>query len=219
MPTVAWFRFEGVIAPRSALSCAAWMAARHHDVLGRLPRIGAAVAGRLVAGSGDPSAALALAWRGLRGASADRLHVLAEDYASDLHRIGLNAAGLRLLDAARDRDLVPVIVATHPHAVVDGIARALGVDHVIANTLELDAHDRATGRLTAPVVTGHLDHDGLAREAHARGLDATLACAYGHGPEDIPLLASAPRPCAVTPHPRLRRLAHELGWPVVEARP
>lgn len=218
MSDVAWFRFEGVICTRSALSSAAWMAARHHDLLGRAGGLGLSWLGRGVSGLGDPEAALRLAWRGLAGASEDRVHVLSEDLGDLLLDEALNPTGVALLRHVRDDGMVPVLVATHPDLVVQRVAAHLGVDHVLANRLELE-DGRATGRLVEPVRTGPIDRRRLDDEAHALGLTTDHARAYGHGPEDTALLASAPRPCAVTPSPRLRRLAHQLGWPVVEARP
>ncbi len=218
MSTVAWFRFEGVLVPRTTLACATWMAARHHDVLGRVGRVGAGWLGRGLAFAGDPGEALRLAFRGVAGASEDRIAILSEDWADAVIADGLHAPGCRLLDRARDQGLTPVLVATHPEGVVARVAQHLGVDHHLANHLEI-VDGFATGRLTSPVVTGHLDRRRLEADAHARGLSTQRACAYGHAAEDTAFLAAAPRPCAVTPTPRLRRLAQELGWPIVEARP
>jgi len=218
MPDVAWFRFEGVICTRSALSSAAWMAARHHDLLGRVGGVGLSWLGRGLSEAGDPELALRLAWRGLAGASEDRVHVLSEDLGDHLVRDALNPTGVQLLEQVRADGLQPVLVATHPDLVVQRVADHLDVLHVLANRLELQDGE-ATGRLVEPVRTGPVDRRRLDDDARQLGLTVEHACAYGHGHEDVALLASAPRPCAVTPSPRLRRLAHQLGWPVVEARP
>lgn len=218
MSTIACFRAEGVLLPRRASACAAWMALRQADAFGRFVRFGAALAapaGRLFAAA-EPAAVTHLRWRGLTGCSEDRLVVLGEDWWQELVREGLNPVGLGLVARCKAAGQRVVLVSDHPDVAVAPLRDLVGADEMICNRLEV-VNGAATGRLLDPVVSGRLDGGWLREAARRHGLDPGGSAAYGATEEDATLLSGAARPCAVTPDRGLLRLALELDWPVVEA--
>lgn len=213
----AFFRVEGVLVPRSAASCAAWMAANTADWLGRAGRVAATLAARPLARFGDAAGATKLAWRALEGCSEDRLITLGGWYADDEVLAQLDPTGLDLLARCRDRGDRIVLVSDHPRVALRGLVERLGADELIANRLEV-VDGRSTGALVEPVVTGRLDGGWVRAYAARHGLDPLACAAYGHDTADATLLSGVGRPCAVTPTAPLRRLADDVGWPVVERR-
>lgn len=213
--TLAIFRVEGVLVRRSALGCAAWLAAGQRawgGRLGRLALVGAAGA----LGGASAETAHRVAWRALRGCSEDRLAVLAEQYQDELVRGAWNEAGWQLLDRCRDAGDRIVLLSDHPRPCLGVVVERAGEAELICNDLET-ARGELTGALAAPIVTGAVDGAWLRRAAETRGVDPRAVRAYGAAAEDATMLAAAPRPCAVTPDRVLRTLARQHDWPVVDA--
>ncbi|MEV7398354.1 HAD-IB family hydrolase [Aeromicrobium sp. NPDC092404] len=112
---------------------------------------------------------------------------------------------------AAGRDVV--IVSASGSEVVEPIGEMLGVDHVIATTLLVEA-----GRYT-----GHVDfyaygpNKAVAMEALAaeRGYDLSESYAYSDSETDAPMLEAVGHPFAVNPDRALRRIAEDNGWPVL----
>lgn len=198
----------------SALGCAAWAAARQRDVSQRVAGLGAQLLSRAAGSVLGP--APALAWRGLDGCSADRLAFLADLWWADHVEPTLHAPGLQLWRGCGELGHTRVLVSDHPRAFVAHLAEHLGADELVANRLEV-VDGRCTGRLAEPVLSGRRDGGWIRAVAQRRGADPLAVHAYGAHAQDATLLSGAGRPCAVTPDPALRRLAHDVGWPVVEA--
>ncbi|MBX3591358.1 MAG: HAD family hydrolase [Burkholderiaceae bacterium] len=122
-----------------------------------------------------------------------------------------------LVDRHRIRgDLCAIVTATNEF-VTAPIARAFGVEHLIATGIEL-LDDRYTGR---PRGTPSF------REGKVRRTDEWLASLgrdwagfarsffYSDSVNDMPLLERVTDPVATNPDPRLTALAGERGWPVI----
>lgn len=122
-----------------------------------------------------------------------------------------------LVDRHRSRgDLCAIVTATNEF-VTAPIARAFGVEHLIATGIEL-LDDRYTGR---PRGTPSF------REGKVRRTDEWLASLgrdwagfarsyfYSDSVNDMPLLERVTDPVATNPDPRLTALAGERGWPVI----
>lgn len=122
-----------------------------------------------------------------------------------------------LVDGHRERgDLCAIVTATNEF-VTAPIARAFGVEHLVATGIEQDA-GRYTGR---PQGTPSF------REGKVRRTDEWLASMgrtwngfarsyfYSDSVNDIPLLERVTDPVATNPDPRLAALAGERGWPVI----
>jgi phosphoserine phosphatase len=96
--------------------------------------------------------------------------------------------------------------------VTDAFARRLGADIAVGTPLEIE-RGLATGRLAGPVQTGQLK----ARAVLDRIGDGRILVAFGDTAADIPMLELAERPVAVAPDSRLRRVALERGWELLDA--
>jgi HAD superfamily hydrolase (TIGR01490 family) len=94
------------------------------------------------------------------------------------------------------------------------VARGVGIDHVLASELEVDA-GAFTGRPRA-LCFGH--HKVALAETWARehGIDLAASTFYSDSYNDLPMLERVGRAVAINPDARLRRHARRRGWPVQE---
>lgn len=120
----------------------------------------------------------------------------------------------RHLDAG---DLVGIITATN-RFVTDPIARAFGVEHLIAAEPELDAQGKLTGKLVGTPTQGpgkvtHM-HDWLGRLGH-RFDQFERSHFYSDSHNDLPLLSVVSHPVATNPNAKLASHAAAQGWPLL----
>ncbi|MCL4802153.1 MAG: HAD-IB family hydrolase [Burkholderiales bacterium] len=113
--------------------------------------------------------------------------------------------------------LCAIVTATNSF-ITGPIARAFGVPHLIATEPEVK-----DGRFTGGVAgtpcfqAGKVERvrEWLARDG--LGLDSFAeSWFYSDSANDLPLLERVSRPVAVDPDDRLRRVATERGWPILE---
>jgi len=120
----------------------------------------------------------------------------------------------------RAGDEVLIITATNEF-VTRPIADAFGVQHLIAVELERDAQGWITGEIrgTPSFREGKVlrFHDWLAQQGLHRGqAEVTF---YSDSVNDLPLLDNVDHPVATNPDERLRAIARERGWPVLDLFP
>ena len=132
----------------------------------------------------------------------------------------IRAPARALVERHRSRgELCAVVTATN-RFVTAPIARAFGIEHLIATEPECMA-GRYTGRVagTACFREGKIEcvEQWLAGLGHA--LDGFSESAfYSDSSNDLPLLERVTRPVAVDPDPRLAAEAARRGWPVISLR-
>jgi HAD superfamily hydrolase (TIGR01490 family) len=151
------------------------------------------------------------------GESEDRLVMLAEELFEDVLKPAIYPRARDLLDQARRAGLRTVIVTGSLDFTVRPLARHLGVDDFIANTLEFE-NGYATGQLGKPFVAGATKAQILRDYAAKHGLDLDHSFAYSDSYSDYPMLAVVGHPTAVNPDLRLRSVARSYDWPVVDLR-
>lgn len=124
----------------------------------------------------------------------------------------------------RAGDLVAIVTATNEF-VTRPIAQAFGVDELIAVELERDAD--AQGTAGAGWFTGAIRGVPSFREGkvtrveqwlQARGLawETVHTTFYSDSMNDLPLLEKATAPVATNPDARLRALAQQRGWRILD---
>ncbi len=219
MKTAAFFRVEGTLLPRPAITTAAWLAANAQGIGERLARLGNvalaapfAIAGELAAGD----AAARVTWMGIRNMTEDRLVVLCEEFFEKYVEDDLEEVGLDLLKQAKKQGRRVVLISDNIDLVIQPLADKLGADDVICNRLEI-RNSKATGRLEDPVLGGGVAGQWARGFASEVGIDLEQSFVYGATAADSLLMSAIGQPCAVNPDRRLRRIAKAHDWPVVEA--
>jgi HAD superfamily hydrolase (TIGR01490 family) len=169
----------------------------------------------------------------LRGASAERVRSAAEDGMKILngfsveemqHLVGdametvlrplVYEEPLRLVEQHRARGERVYIVSATLQEIVQHIADDLAFDGAIGSTCEIvDGH--YTGR-TLRAAHGVGKATALRELAATDDIDLAESTAYSDSYSDVPFLEAVGHPVAANPDRKLRRIAAERGWPVVD---
>jgi HAD superfamily hydrolase (TIGR01490 family) len=169
----------------------------------------------------------------LRGASAERVRSAAEDGMKILngfsvqemqHLVGgamesvlrplVYEEPLRLVQQHRERGERVYIVSATLQEIVQHIADDLGFDGAIGSTCEI-VDGTYTGR-TLRAAHGVGKANALRALAATEDIDLAESTAYSDSYSDVPFLEAVGHPIAANPDRKLRRIAAERGWPVVD---
>ncbi len=217
--TAAFFRVEGTLVRRGAISAAAYFAAGGAGFAERAFKLGQVALTAPVyslLGQNDRTLANRLAYLPLRNMGEDRIAELAEEYFEDILRERVLEGGVELMRQARRGGHRVVLLSDGLEQVMQPLVMHLRrVDDCVCNRLEL-RDGRATGKLLDPVIGGHDSARWARRYAEEHGIDLAGSVVYAaHGP-DMLLMSSVGEACAVNPDFTLRRAARESDWPIVD---
>ena len=126
------------------------------------------------------------------------------------------AEPLRLVEQHRERGESVYVVSATLQEIVDAIAEDLGFDSAFGTISEV-RDGRYTGRAVRALhaeAKAEVLHEVAARD----GLDLAECTAYSDSHTDLPFLEAVGNPVAVNPDRKLRRIAADRGWPVLEFR-
>jgi HAD superfamily hydrolase (TIGR01490 family) len=170
-------------------------------------------------GTLDIAAYTEFATRPWRDRPAPELSAAMARFMAEVVQPELHAAALALVRQHQAAgDLVAIVTATNEF-VTTPIARAFGVDTLIATLLERDEQGRVTGALrgTPSFREGKISrvNDWLAGQGLT--LDS-FECSwfYSDSSNDLPLMERVSHPVATNPGPALAQVAHARGWPVLK---
>lgn len=122
-----------------------------------------------------------------------------------------------LVEADRRAGFKPVLVTGELDVALGPLVRYFGFDAVISNSL-IWRNGVATGEVAAPLLAEREKAEAMRRLAREQGADLGQAKAYSDSFSDSPMLESVGNPAAVHPDRRLKRLALERGWPILNLR-
>jgi len=192
------FRERGIISRRQLLQAAAWQllfVARgaSHEAVRRGAEDGLRV---------------------LAGYRPEELRELVAGAMEPVLRPLVYAEPLRLVEHHRERGERVFIVSATLQEIVEAIADDLGFDGALGTVCEV-RDGRYTGRAVRAL---HAEAKAACvREFSTReGLDLAACTAYSDSHTDLPFLEAVGHPVAVNPDRRLRTVAAERGWPVLE---
>ncbi|HVS84470.1 MAG TPA: HAD-IB family hydrolase [Gaiellaceae bacterium] len=192
------FRERGMISRRTMLKAAAWQllfVARgaSHEAVRRAAEDGLVV---------------------LRGRTPEEIRDLVAEAMEPVLRPLVYAEPLALLAQHHERGEPAYIVSATLQEIVDGMAADLGFDGALGTTCEV-VDGRYTGKALRAL---HAENKAACvRElASAHGYDLGESTAYSDSHTDLPFLDAVGHPVVVNPDRRLRAIASERGWPVLE---
>jgi len=144
------------------------------------------------------------------------------DFMGTVIQKGIKEQALKLVqDHQAAGDDVLIVTATNAF-VTRPIAAAFGVQELIAVDLVLDDAPGGTGWYTGEIAGVPSFREGkvtrVAQWLDARGLawETVHTTFYSDSINDLPLLEKANVPVATNPDPRLRALAEQRGWRILE---
>jgi HAD superfamily hydrolase (TIGR01490 family) len=152
--------------------------------------------------------------RVLEGYSPEELRALVADAVEPVLRPLVYAEPLHLVAEHRARGERVYIVSATLQEIVQAIADDLGFDGALGTVCEV-RDGRYTGRAVRAL---HAENkaERVRELAAEEGLDLDACTAYSDSHTDLPFLGAVGRPVAVNPDRRLRTVAAERGWPVLE---
>jgi HAD superfamily hydrolase (TIGR01490 family) len=169
----------------------------------------------------------------LRGASAERVPAASEDGMSilkgfsvdDMRRLVGDAMEpvlrplvydepLHLVRRHRERGEQVYIVSATLQEIVEHIAEDLGFDGALGSTCEI-VDGVYTGR-SLRAAHGEGKAQALRELAAREGIDLAASTAYSDSYSDVPFLEAVGHPVAANPDRKLRRIAAQRNWPVVD---
>lgn len=170
------------------------------------------------AGTLDPDEYLAFALGNLARFPRAELDALQQDFMQEVITPALLPQAFELLEQHRRQgDLIAIVTATNRY-VTTPIARALGVEHLIAAT----PAELPDGRISGKVLDQHCNGSGKIHHTQqwlasmGKSLaDFSSSHFYSDSHNDIPLMSVVSHPIATNPNAKLEQHARANGWPLL----
>jgi HAD superfamily hydrolase (TIGR01490 family) len=156
-------------------------------------------------------------FRAYRGMNRDRLVGLADDLFEVTLKPSIFPQAESLIQTTRDLGYRNVLVTGTLDFQVRPIALHFGFDEVICNRLEFQKHI-STGRVLRPLIAENEKARSIREYASEENIDLAQSCAFSDSSADLPMLSAVGYPVATNPTRRLRRVALERHWPILELR-
>ena len=171
------------------------------------------------AGTMDPVEYLEFALGTLAQFSPGQLDEWRRQFMAEVIEPAIFPAARSLLQRHRDAgDLLAIVTATN-HFVTEPIARAFGVEHLIAAMPEKSPDGAFTGRLLGVPTygAGKITHTENWLASMGKSLhDFETIHFYSDSQNDIPLLSVVTHPVATNPNAKLKAHAIAQGWPLLQ---
>ena len=127
-------------------------------------------------------------------------------------RLKLSPGAETMLSAFKAVGATTLLVSGGFTFFTERLKRRLGLDHTVANTLEISG-GKLTGRVAGEIVDAQVKAATLRRLAGAPAMQGRISLAIGDGANDIPLLAAADVSVAYHAKPALReRASHAIDY-------
>ena len=117
-----------------------------------------------------------------------------------------------LVDEHRRKGHVVAIATSAASFQVAGVARELGIEHVLCTRLEV-REGILTGKSGGPVLWGRAKAEAVREFARRERVDLRRSYFYADGDEEIVLMKAVGHPRPTNPRPRLAEEAARQGWP------
>lgn len=167
----------------------------------------------------NPVEYLMFATEAIRERGATESIALRHEYMSAIIEKHIKKSALDLLEKHRVAGDEIILVTATNEFVTAPIALRFGIEHLIAVQLEKNAQGWYTGRSTgtASYQAGKVERVRQWLEARGKSwADVSHSTFYSDSMNDLPLLEHVTEPVATNPDPRLRALAKERGWKILD---
>jgi HAD superfamily hydrolase (TIGR01490 family) len=156
-------------------------------------------------------------FRAYRGMHRDRLIGLADDLFEVTLKPSIYPQSQALIQTTSELGYRNILVTGALDFTIRPIVLHFGFDEVICNRLEFKNHV-ATGRVLPPLLAEDEKARRIREYATRESIDLTQSCAFSDSSADLPMLSTVGHPVATNPTRRLRRIALEKNWPILELR-
>ena len=154
-------------------------------------------------------------FRAYRGMHRDRLVGLADDLFEVTLKPSIVSHAQELIDTTKELGYRNVLVTGTLDFTIRPVALHFGIDEVICNRLEFKDHV-ATGRVHGTLLAETEKARAIEEYAVREGIDLAECCAFSDSSADVPMLSAVGHPVATNPTRRLRRIAGQQNWPILD---
>lgn len=156
-------------------------------------------------------------YREYRGLSEDWLRKEAERLFENEIRPKVFPGAEACLDADRRGGYRLVLVSGGLDFAIAPAVRYFGFDDVIANRLVYE-NGIAMGQVAPPLLAEETKVEAIQSYCRQYNVETARSKAYSDSLSDLPMLEAVGIPAAVNPERRLRRVAVERGWPILDLK-
>lgn len=216
----AFYDVDGTLVSTNVVHAFAYYAANRGRLVESALRISAVVAGLPVFWAADQVSRTLfneIFYRQYKGITRDRLIALSEELFEKVLRPAIFPGAEEMVERCRATGARQVLVTGAIDLTIFPLARHFGMDAVIANELEF-VDNVATGRIKKPLLASGVKAAAVRDYCSKNELDLSACWGFCDSYADYPMLAVVGKPVAVNPDFRLRAMAKNHDWPVVELR-
>jgi HAD superfamily hydrolase (TIGR01490 family) len=153
----------------------------------------------------------------MRQMSMEEIDALHREFmATRINAMRLPKANRLIANHRKDGDTLLIITATN-HFITAPIARALGIEDLIATEGEIRNH-RFTGKIKGVPCYREGKVKRLESWLREKNLGLADSFFYSDSHNDLPLLQLVSHPVAVDPDDTLRNYAERMQWPIISLR-
>jgi HAD superfamily hydrolase (TIGR01490 family) len=150
----------------------------------------------------------------LRGVERSTVEQIAVESFDMLLRADIYKDAVSLIEKQRQKGRRVALASSSLDFIIMPLAIFLGIETVIATSLEFDG-DTCTGRVAGVPMFRREKKRRVLEYIAAQGEDPRECSFYSDSIFDVPLLEAVGNPVAVNPDFRLRKVAHQKGWPIM----
>lgn len=217
---LAFYDFDGTLVSSNVVTQYAWYARRSKPAraaVWRIVKLAAGVPALIAVDLYSRRRFNEVIYHCYRGMGEEWLREQAESLFESVIRPAIHAGAGPLVERDRAEGFVTVLVTGSPDFAVAPAARWFGFHRVIANRLVF-ANGVATGEIAPPLIAEREKVEAMRRLAREYNVGTEHCKAYTDSISDLPMLEAVGRPAAANPERRLRRVALQRGWPVIDLK-
>ena len=156
-------------------------------------------------------------FRSYEGQSQDRLRYFSDELFEDVLKPAVFPGTPDLIRKSKQIGQRQVIITGALDFSVEPLVKHLEMDDYVANRLEF-VNGYATGRLLPPVMASATKAKWIREYAEREDINLSDSYAYSDSISDLPMLSIVGHPVAINPDFRLREVALQHDWPILNLK-
>ncbi|MCS6873451.1 MAG: HAD family phosphatase [Pyrinomonadaceae bacterium] len=154
-------------------------------------------------------------FRSYKGESADRLRYFADELFEKVLKPAIYEGARDLIQKSKKAGFRQIVLTGALDFTIEKLMKYLEIDEYAANRLEF-VNGYATGRVLPPVMASATKARWIREYAEREGIVLSESFAYSDSISDLPMLSIVGHPVAVNPDFRLRQVALQHNWAILE---
>jgi HAD superfamily hydrolase (TIGR01490 family) len=156
-------------------------------------------------------------FRSYEGESQDRLRFFAKELYEEILKPGVFPGTFDLIEKSKKIGQRQIVITGALDFSVAPLMDYLGIDDYVANRLEF-VNGYATGRLMPPVMASATKAKWIREYAEREDINLSESFAYSDSISDLPMLSIVGHPVAANPDFRLKEVAMQHDWPILNLK-